>query len=303
LTKVLVNWEINPRGSQEDIDIVLRRYGKYLEEKGFRSSTIDGYVSNLSRYLKAVATQYPTLDDVKQFRSTLFEKRLSRSTINNYSFAVAEYHIMIGASSEEVKQPFLSRDNRIPDYFSQDDVNNIFAVCHNLKHLAMMQTLFYGCLRASELCNLDDSDLDLKSLTLRIRNGKGGKDGIVYIQDECARTLKQCLVIRPPLLIDGRQPLFYSDLGNRWKRKNLLHMFMHYKKRAGIEKRGGLHVFARHTPATIMISKGCDIRIVQTLLRHNDIRTTLRYAHVSDSTRQEWYNKTLTLIQDGKHSL
>ncbi|MCJ7445180.1 MAG: tyrosine-type recombinase/integrase [Methanotrichaceae archaeon] len=70
---------------------------------------------------------------------------------------------------------------------------------------------------------------------------------------------------------------------------------MHYKKKAGIEKRGGLHVFGRHTPATIMISKGCDIRIVQTLLRHDDIRTTLRYAHVSDKTRQEWYNRTLTL--------
>jgi len=43
----------------------------------------------------------------------------------------------------------------------------------------MLQTLFYGCLMASELCNLDDCDLDLKSLTIRVREGKRGKAGIV----------------------------------------------------------------------------------------------------------------------------
>lgn len=131
----------------------------------------------------------------------------------------------------------------------------------------------------------------LESLTIHVREGKGGKDGIVYIQNECARTLKQYLAVRPSLDLDGRHPLFYSDFGRRWNRKNLHHMFVHYKRKSGIEKRGGLHVFSRHTPATIMISKGCDIRIVQTILRHNDIRTTLRYAHVSDKTKRERYEQ------------
>ena len=53
--------------------------------------------------------------------------------------------------------------------------------------------------------------------------------------------------------------------------------------------------FGRHTPATIMIAKGCDIRIVQKVLRHNDIKTTLRYAHVSDKTQRDSYEKFLTL--------
>ena len=47
--------------------------------------------------------------------------------------------------------------------------------------------------------------------------------------------------------------------------------------------------------ATIMIAHGCDIRIVQKILRHNDIRTTLRYAHVSDKTQRDAYEKFLTL--------
>jgi len=58
---------------------------------------------------------------------------------------------------------------------------------------------------------------------------------------------------------------------------------------------GGVHVFSRHNPATIMIAKGCDCRIVQELLRHKDIRTTLRYAHVSDKTKREKYEQYLRL--------
>lgn len=72
-------------------------------------------------------------------------------------------------------------------------------------------------------------------------------------------------------------------------------MFMKYKNLAQIEKPGGLHVFARHTPATILIANGCDIRIVKDILRHSDIRTTLRYAHVSDKTKREMYEQCLAL--------
>ena len=72
-------------------------------------------------------------------------------------------------------------------------------------------------------------------------------------------------------------------------------MFMAYKKNARVEKQGGVHVFARHSTATIMVANGCDIRIVQELLRHKDIRTTLRYAHVSDKTKREKYEKCLVL--------
>ncbi len=72
-------------------------------------------------------------------------------------------------------------------------------------------------------------------------------------------------------------------------------MFTYYKKKAGVEKAGGVHVFARHTAATILVANGCDIRLVKELLRHRDIRTTLRYAHVADKTLRERYNQCLTL--------
>jgi integrase/recombinase XerD len=75
----------------------------------------------------------------------------------------------------EVDFPFMDRNDNLPYYFDEDDVLKIFGCCRNLKHLAMLKTLFYGCLRASELCNLDMPDLDLKAQTIRIREGKGAR--------------------------------------------------------------------------------------------------------------------------------
>jgi integrase len=98
---------------------------------------------------------------------------------------------------------FIRPANTIPHFFDENDIARIFAVCSNLKHLSMLQTLFYGCLRASELCNLDDCDLDLKSLSLRVE-GKGGRESIVYITDDCAKILKRYLEVRAPIEIDGR---------------------------------------------------------------------------------------------------
>jgi len=132
-------------------------------------------------------------------------------------------------------------------------------------------------------------------MTIRVKRGKGGKEGLVYINNDCIRVLRQYIAARPPLEIDKRRPLFYTVYGQRWKRTELHRIFSLYKKKACVEKKGGLHVFSRHTPATIMIANGCDIRILKDVLLHEDIRTTLRYAHVSDKTKRESYEQCLVL--------
>jgi integrase/recombinase XerD len=284
-----IDWK---RDAPGDFCVPLQRYERYLRNIGFRDSTIDSYLGHVGRYLKFVGTDKPNIESAQQFRHFLNEKRLSRSSMNNYSFAIAKYHKMLG---EIVCLPFLKRNDELPYYFDEEEVRNIFDVCNNLKHYAMLQTLFYGCLRASELCNLDDQDLDLKTLTLYVRDGKGGRDGIAYISNDCAKTLRKYIDVRPLLEIEGRTPLFYTDFGRRWGRRDISRMFAYYKKKAGVEKAGGAHVFSRHTAATILVANGCDIRLVKELLRHKDIRTTLRYAHVADKTLRDRYNQCLTI--------
>ena len=56
---------------------------------------------------------------------------------------------------------YLKPNEGVPYYFDDKDVLMIFGMCSNIKHLAMLKTLFYGCLRSNELCKLDDADIDL----------------------------------------------------------------------------------------------------------------------------------------------
>ncbi len=176
-------------------DLNLKRYKRFLQEKGYRESTVESYSSNIARYLEFVGTDKPTLKNFDEFKEAfLFDRHLSRSSINNYYCTIMQYHQMVG---NEMKLPLLKNNVHLPFYFDEDDVNRIFAACRNLKHYAMLQTLFFGCLRASELCHLEDRDLDLKNHTIRIREGKGGKDGIALISEECACTLEQYLEVRP----------------------------------------------------------------------------------------------------------
>ena len=283
-----VNWKRDT--GKEDLKPAVKRYQRYLEDKGLRASTIPMYVLHVSKYLEFSETDTPSIEDFARFRDQLHDRKLSRSTINNYSFSMRKYHEMLG---QEVNFTFIKPNNTIPYYFDETDIAEIFNKCNNLKHLAMLKTMFYASLRASELCNLDDSDVDLKALTVYVRSGKGGKDGLVFITDDCAKTLRSYLEVRPPLHINGRKPLFYTDFGGRWERKSVYRMFMYYKKLAGIEKHGGVHVFARHSMGSLLVKRGCDLLAIKDIMRHADVQTTMRYLHTSEASRREKYERYL----------
>jgi integrase/recombinase XerD len=285
LHRVTVDWNVT---ATTNFEPSLKRFRRYLEDIGIRDTTITNYLGNVLRYLRFAETAHPSTNDLERFRDYLAEKKVSRSTKNQYNYSIKAYHAMLGETIE-VKR--LEPNNQIPYYFDKEDVIKIFAVVSNIKHLAMLQTAFFAALRASELCNLDISDVNLKNLTIRVNAGKRGKDGICLINDYCASTLRRYLAARPPLTIDNRDPFFYTDYGQRWQRTEVHRLFAHYKAKAGIQKVGGIHVFSRHSPATILLSNGCDISIVQKILRHSDIRTTLRYTHISDKVKRESYER------------
>jgi integrase/recombinase XerD len=278
--------------TKSDLKPALTRYKAYLESLGLKNNTITLYIRLAKAYLENVETDMPSPTEASDYFHSLHEKKLSKGAINNFVAAIIKYHSMI---KKPVKLPFMKLNNSLPYYFDEMDILRIFDVCNNIKHLCMLKVLFFGCLRSGELCNLDLADYDSSNLTLRLRETKNGSDAIAYVNYETARILNQYLQRRLPLTIDGHEPLFYTDYGHRWTNGDVHRMFVTYKKIAGIEKKGGVHVFSRHSPATLMIARGCDLRSVQALLRHRDINTTLRYTHLSDATKREKYEKYLTL--------
>jgi hypothetical protein len=96
-----VNW-----GKVEEVlalNPYLERYKNYLIDIGLRNSTVESYVWLVKSYLEYSKTDRPTTSDFVEFRETLHKKNLSRSTINNYSFAIKKYHAMWG---EQIKYTF-----------------------------------------------------------------------------------------------------------------------------------------------------------------------------------------------------
>lgn len=289
--KAKVNWRNRPVSIFRK-DMILDRFKRYLKGLGLHDETIRLYLGRVNAFLDYSKENEPNSEFADSFRDLLIEKGLTNSHINNTCFAIKKLYKM-----DDIEWSFivLKPNEGVPYYFDEKDVLGIFRVCNNIKHLAMLQTLFYGCLRSSELCKLDDSDLNLKAKTIRLRETKGGRDDIAYISEECAETLQAYLKIRPEVKVGDRTPVFYTDNLNVWTNGDIHRMFIYYKKKAGIKKPGAVHVFSRHTTATLMIAKGCDCRIVKELLRHKDIHTTLRYAHVSDKTKREKYEQYLIL--------
>jgi integrase/recombinase XerD len=113
--------------------------------------------------------------------------------------------------------PYMKVNNKIPYFFSDEEAPAILNATTNLKHCTMLSLMFYCLLRAGDLINLEDDDIDLKTMTLRIRDGKFGKSAILPIPPVCIQTLEQYLDVRPKIEIDGKFPLFYTDHLNRWK--------------------------------------------------------------------------------------
>jgi hypothetical protein len=106
-----VNWKREI--GKEDLKPAVRRFRRYLEDKGLRESTIPMYVLHVSKYLEFAETDSPCADDFARFRDIFHDKKLSRSTINNYSFSIKKYHEMLG----QLSFAFIKPNNTYPILF------------------------------------------------------------------------------------------------------------------------------------------------------------------------------------------
>jgi integrase/recombinase XerD len=137
-------------------------------------------------------------------------------------------------------------------------------------------------MRRLELANLKLYDLDTERGTLMIRQGKGKKDRVIPIGDRAAAWVEKYvqngrthLVVEPD---DGT--VFLSNAGEPFSLDHLSDLVRVHVDAAQIGKRGACHLF-RHTIATLMLENGADIRYIQAMLGHADLKTTQIYTQVS----------------------
>ena len=165
-----------------------------------------------------------------------------------------------------------------------------------LRDRAIIELLFSGGLRVSELVKLNRDSINLERREFIVR-GKGSKDRPVFISPAAADWVSEYLSART----DSLAPLFLNNSANtgeantsgdfrRLSTRSVERLVQKYARAAGITKHVSPHTL-RHSFATDLLMNGADIRSVQTMLGHADISTTQIYTHVTDPHLKEVHER------------
>lgn len=257
-------------------DELVRKYrlwlNRYIDDQGRELSTItQGYhLIALRSFLKYCGQRdIPTLDADRISLPKVQKKQVS--------FLLAE----------EVARMF--------DAINPDDENG-------LRDRAILELLFSGGMRVSELCNLNCDRINLERREFSIR-GKGNKDRPIFISKSAANAIEQYLCSRH----DNLKPLFLNNSRNvhkdlsdqdgvdasesrRLTPRSVQRIVTKYARLAGITKHVTPHTL-RHSFATDLLMNGADLRSVQSMLGHSNIATTQIYTHVTDPHLKEVHER------------
>jgi site-specific recombinase XerD len=176
---------------------------------------------------------------------------------------------------EEIAPP--KKRPQLPTVLSVEQITRILDCTHNLKHWTIIATFYATGLRCNELRHLKVRDIDSGQMLLHVREGKGSVERKIPLSPALLERLKTYYRWRKP--VDW---LFPSNqrTGEPLNDGTIRTLCRNAGRRAGIPLLVHPHLF-RHACATHMLDAGADLRTIQVLLGHADIRTTARYLHVS----------------------
>lgn len=182
----------------------------------------------------------------------------------------------------------MAAGRKLPKTLSSEEVAALMAVPNlsaptGLRNRCMLELMHRCGLRVSEVCGLYLRDVRWKDgqIHLRPEIAKGGREAFVYLDPPAEELLRRWRDERRRHAA-GAPHLFTTLKGGPVSRFYCWQMIRRYARRAGLEDRKVHPHTLRHTYATELLREGFNIREVQQLLRHADIRTTVLYTHVVD---------------------
>jgi integrase/recombinase XerD len=267
----------------------LRRYAEHLRSRGLADdvtvvdeTVVAGYVTDLERAR--------TDDGVPRFKESSIARALA-AVRSFHRFCVEEG--LLGADpSGDVGAPRVPQG--IPKALTEGEVEALLDAVPGdgprpRRDRAILEMLYGGGLRISELVGLDLGDVDLHDGLVRVL-GKGSKERVVPLGRTARQAVGDYLTARPELA--GRtttSALFLNARGGRLTRQGAWLIVRAAGDRAGLRGRLYPHVL-RHSCATHMLDHGADIRVVQELLGHASLSTTQVYTKVSPERLRAVYD-------------
>ncbi|MAE87128.1 MAG: integrase [Flammeovirgaceae bacterium] len=257
-----------------------------LASQRYSESTVNSYRYMFREFLKYL---YPRplykvqLEDIQRYHYLLVkEKGVSRSYQNQSINAIKFYleHVLgKDKTTYELERP--KKVQQLPRVLSLEEVKSVFNQVDNLKHRAILMTIYSAGLRVGELVNLKVADIDSHGMRIWIREGKGVKDRITVLSPKLLLVLREYFKAYRPSIY-----LFEGPDGGIYTAGSVRKVLSRAVKKAGIRKKVVPHTL-RHSFATHLLENGTNLRYIQTLLGHTNPKTTEIYTHVSTKNLEE----------------
>lgn len=217
----------------------------------------------------------PREEEIKRFLLQKKEQDYAGSTLNLYLNALKFFYREVMKTRVKIDLKFSKRPRRLPVVLSREEVREILGQVVNRKHRLILSVGYGAGLRVNELISLKVRDLDFARGLILVREGKGAKDRVTLLPEKLTELLRQFSAGKK-----GNDYVFESERGGCLTTRTAQKVFEQALKKTGVRKNATFHSL-RHSFATHLIEDGVNLRFVQDLLGHANIRTTVRYTQVS----------------------
>lgn len=296
----------------KNLNYYLIKFEAYLlTKKGLATNTLRAYMSDLSHYQDYLTTKHDLeLQDstlkhlklyLKHLRSLeLLPRSMSRKISSLkvfYAFMEAEGFTNIASSLV-----FPTLDKKLPNYLTHEEVDQLLAKAHEdqtehgKQFYAALMLLYATGLRVSELVGLKVADIQFDTGLITVM-GKGGKGRLVPVPTTVLSELKLYLDDIYPKMLNkkpsGNMFLFALKRKSHFKPHSRQWVWLNLKalaEKLEISKKLSPHVL-RHSLATHLLKNGADLRTLQMLLGHENVKTVEIYTHLDTGHLRKLYDK------------
>ena len=276
---------------------LIEQYKQHLLfEKALSTNTLDAYIRDVEKLIvyldkEGIDPLDAELGDLENFLAHLHDKKISARSQARILSGIRSFYRFLVLEDYITADPTLLLESpkigmKLPEVLSLEEIDMLIEAIdlskrEGQRNRAIIETLYSCGLRVSEACNLKLSDLYLKEGFIKVE-GKGSKQRLVPISERAIAEIMDYLVDRAEIEIKpgDEDYLFVSaHLRKRMSRITMFHIIKELAEQVGLKKTISPHTL-RHSFATHLLEGGANLRVIQSMLGHEDIGTTEIYTHI-----------------------